>query len=65
MNRSHYSLLLYLLLPLIVVKLLWRGMRSPDYLKRWGERFGLYRGDSPKIQVWLHAVSVGEFIAAV
>ena len=65
MNRTAYSLLLYLLMPLILLRLLWRGVRAPHYWRRWGERFGLYRREGPKIQVWLHAVSVGEFIAAI
>ncbi|MBT3197834.1 MAG: 3-deoxy-D-manno-octulosonic acid transferase, partial [Gammaproteobacteria bacterium] len=65
MNRTAYSLLLYLLMPLILLRLLWRGVRAPHYWRRWGERFGLYRGEKLEVQVWLHAVSVGEFIAAI
>ena len=65
MNRLTYSLLLYLLSPLILLRLLWRSLRAPVYLQRWSERFGRYRGSSPEVMVWLHAVSVGEFIAAI
>lgn len=65
MNRLTYSLLLYLLSPLILLRLLWRSLRAPAYRQRWRERFGLYRGRSPEVTVWLHAVSVGEFIAAI
>ena len=72
-TRTAYSLLLYLLLPLILLRLLWRGLRAPAYRRRWRERFGFYaqppsppssfKGDG--VEVWLHAVSVGEFIAAI
>lgn len=59
-----YTLLLYLLLPLALLRLLWRSRRSPGYRERWLERLGLY-GDRPlEAAVWLHAVSVGEVQAA-
>lgn len=64
MNRTLYSLLFYLALPLIVLRLWWRGRKAPAYRERIGERFavGLPRFRSGGI--WLHAVSVGESIAA-
>jgi 3-deoxy-D-manno-octulosonic-acid transferase len=41
-------------------------MRSPNYAKRWGERFGFVdHPGSDKEIIWLHAVSVGETLAAV
>ncbi|MCU0834505.1 MAG: lipid IV(A) 3-deoxy-D-manno-octulosonic acid transferase [Chromatiaceae bacterium] len=59
-----YILLLYLLLPLALVRLLWRSRRSPGYRERWRERLGLF-GDRPlDAAVWVHAVSVGEVQAA-
>ena len=58
--RRLYTLLLYLLLPAVLVRLLWRGMRAPGYRERWAERFGrLTDGPAPG-GVWIHAVSVGE-----
>ena len=65
MNRLTYSLLLYLLSPLILLRLIWRGLRAPAYWGRWGERFGFYGKDRQQAQLWIHAVSVGEFVAAV
>jgi len=65
MNRFSYSLLLYLALPFVPVKLLWRGSKQPDYLKHWGERFGFYKTPVNKPVIWLHCVSVGETRAAV
>ena len=35
-----YSLLFYLLTPLILLRLLWRGQKAPEYRQRWAERFG-------------------------
>ena len=67
MPRLLYTLLLYLLLPFIPLKLLWRGMRQREYLRHWPERFGIYsgRGESyPQKKIWLHCVSVGETRAA-
>ncbi len=64
MNRFLYSLLLYLTLPFVPLKLLWRGIKQPAYLKHWGERFGFYNLPITKPIIWLHCVSVGETRAA-
>lgn len=61
--RLLYSLLLYLLLPLVLLYFLWRGLREPDYLRGWGQRLGVF-GDLPSQGIWLHAASVGEVQAA-
>ncbi len=63
--RGLYSTVLYLLVPLTVYHLIWRGFRQPSYFQRWNERYARY-GDSPHTStLWLHAVSVGEVNAAV
>ena len=64
MARFGYSLLLYLITPLIWLRLLWRGRKQPDYLKNLGERYGVYRQPAPARVIWVHAVSVGETRAA-
>jgi len=64
MIRFAYTVALWLLLPWVVLHLLWRGRRQPEYLRHWGERFGLYRAVPPAPIFWLHAVSVGETRAA-
>ena len=65
MARRLYTLLIYLLLPLILLRLIWRGRRAPAYRRRWGERFGFVAPLTDARQViWVHAVSVGESIAA-
>lgn len=64
MYRFLYTLLLYLLLPLVPIKLLWRGIRQPEYLRNWGERFGFFSNPPKRPLIWLHCVSVGETRAA-
>lgn len=61
--RFLYSLLLYLLLPAVLLRLWIKGRRVPDYRLHWFERLGLdaLRLESP---IWVHAVSVGEVRAA-
>jgi len=63
--RFFYTLLLYVLTPLVLLRLLWRGTKAPAYWQRWSERFGFvpFRLDQPCI--WFHTVSVGETIAAL
>ena len=62
--RYLYSLLLYLLVPFVVLRLLWRSLRAPGYRRRWRERFGFVPHPTEKNVVWVHAVSVGEVQAA-
>ncbi len=63
--RGLYSAALYLLLPITVYHLIWRGFRQHAYLLRWDERYARYR-DAPSgaEYIWIHAVSVGEVNAA-
>ena len=62
--RKLYTLLLYLLAPLVLLRLAWRGLRAPVYRRRLRERFGLVRPAVGERVFWLHAVSVGEVHAA-
>src|SRR5690606_7921618 len=63
--RGLYSAVLYLLVPVTVYHLIWRGFRQQAYLHRWSERYARYhRRPGPPV-LWLHAVSVGEVNAAV
>ena len=64
MNRTVYTLLLYLLLPFTPLKLLWRGRKQAEYLAHWQERYGFYRQTVQQPLIWLHCVSVGETRAA-
>jgi len=63
--KLFYSTLFYLALPLILIRLIWRGFKAPDYFKRWNERFGrIPRRESKQGLIWVHAVSVGEVEAS-
>ncbi len=62
--RYLYSLLLYLLIPAVIARLLWRSRRAPAYRRRWAERFGFITPLPVADVVWVHAVSVGETLAA-
>jgi 3-deoxy-D-manno-octulosonic-acid transferase len=55
---------LRLALPLILLRLWWRGRREPGYRQHVQERFGIYLHDTPAKALWVHAVSVGEARAA-
>ncbi len=63
--RLIYTLLLYLLTPFILLRLYWKGRRLPAYRHRILERFSLSPSiSSEAVEVWLHAVSLGEVVAA-
>ncbi|MEI9534371.1 lipid IV(A) 3-deoxy-D-manno-octulosonic acid transferase [Moellerella wisconsensis] len=60
-----YQVLLYIIQPLIWVKLLLRSRKAPAYRKRWPERYGFCAGKVGTGGILLHSVSVGETLAAV
>jgi 3-deoxy-D-manno-octulosonic-acid transferase len=64
--RYLYSALFYILLPFIVLRMLWRSRRASAYRQRLAERFGLFspRPELTVPAIWVHAVSVGETLAA-
>ena len=67
MVRLLYNLLLVLLAPLWAPWMVWRT-RQRGESPNWRERRGDYRDSIPekgqRLRLWLHAVSVGEFVAA-
>jgi 3-deoxy-D-manno-octulosonic-acid transferase len=61
--RRLYTLLWWGALPLLPLRLWWRGRREPLYRALPGERFGRYRGTARTAGtdvLWIHAVSLGE-----
>jgi 3-deoxy-D-manno-octulosonic-acid transferase len=62
--RTLYTVALRLALPIILLRLWWRGRREPGYREHVEERFGIYAGERPSKALWVHAVSVGEARAA-
>ncbi len=65
MTRVIYIWFLRLLLPVVLLRLAWRGLRNPDYWRRIPERFGFIEPVAAERLIWIHAVSVGEVRAAV
>jgi 3-deoxy-D-manno-octulosonic-acid transferase len=60
-----YSLVLHIAFPVTLYHLIWRGLRQREYLQRWSERYA-WLGDHAALEgtIWVHAVSVGEVLAA-
>lgn len=71
MTRTLYSLAWHLALPLVLVRLWWRGGDEPGYRWHLAERLGFYGPGTLDLTerterhiIWVHAVSVGETRAA-
>lgn len=64
MNRALYTLLFHLGLPLLALRLWLRARKAPAYAQRLGERFAFRLPALQPGGLWVHAVSVGESIAA-
>ncbi|WP_058520947.1 lipid IV(A) 3-deoxy-D-manno-octulosonic acid transferase [Legionella tucsonensis] len=63
--RFFYSFLMYLLTPFLLIRLWWKGRSLPAYRERISERFFLGKSEYKPFDVWIHAVSLGEVIAAI
>lgn len=63
--RHIYSFLMYLLSPYLLIRLWWKGRRLPAYRQRIAERFVLDSSKKIVVDIWVHAVSLGEVIAAI
>jgi 3-deoxy-D-manno-octulosonic-acid transferase len=55
-----YTTLLYLIQPLVWLRLLLRSRKAPAYRKRWAERYGFCQNKVEPDGILLHSVSVGE-----
>lgn len=64
MALRFYTFLYYLIFPLVLLRLFYRGFKSPNYRRRIAERIGIFRVPSLQNVIWVHSVSVGETIAA-
>ncbi|MDM4765079.1 3-deoxy-D-manno-octulosonic acid transferase [Pelomonas sp. SE-A7] len=63
-SRWLYASLLRLATPLYLLRLWRRGAAEPAYRQHLGERLGLHPGTAEPGRVWIHAVSLGETLAA-
>ena len=56
-----YEAIWHLLIPLVIVRLLWRSRHHRGYRQHIAERFGFYGSKNLQTKpIWIHAVSVGE-----
>ena len=58
MNRTLYTLLFHLGLPLVALRLFLRSRKAPAYAQRVGERFAIGLPALKPGGIWVHAVSV-------
>ncbi|OIZ99505.1 3-deoxy-D-manno-octulosonic acid transferase [Rickettsiella grylli] len=64
--RFIYTVIFYLALPFILVRLWIKNRKNPQGLQFWHERLGLsLRCPLPPGGIWVHAVSVGESLTAI
>ncbi|UQV21818.1 lipid IV(A) 3-deoxy-D-manno-octulosonic acid transferase [Vibrio sp. J383] len=63
--RLFYTLILSLASPLLLYGLYKSKPGKPSFGQRWREHFGITPQTQDKNPIWIHAVSVGESIAAV
>ena len=61
--RLLYSFLSYFIFPIVLIRLFWRSRKNRSIRQHWQQRLGFITL-SPSPRIWLHAVSVGETIAA-
>lgn len=59
-----YSACWWLALPLVLLRLWWRGRKEAGYRQHISERLSLANADFSSPLIWVHAVSVGETRAA-
>lgn len=60
-----YSIIMYVIQPIIWILLFWRSIRMPSYRKYWLERYGLCNKSVKPHGIIVHAVSLGETFASV
>ncbi len=59
-----YNIVFYLALPFILCRLLWKSRKNAAYKQRWLERLARFTSPAIDKSIWVHAVSLGEAIAA-
>ncbi|ADV33983.1 3-deoxy-D-manno-octulosonic-acid transferase [Candidatus Blochmanniella vafra str. BVAF] len=63
-----YDIIMYIVQPIIWIRLLWLSIKVPEYRKNWLERYSYHYttiGSSKLGGIVLHAVSVGEILSIV
>ncbi len=63
--QALYQFLITLSLPFAIIRLYWKSRQNPDYRKRLSERFAINLPTENDGTIWVHCVSVGEFLATL
>ena len=58
-----YNLFIFLMIPILIIRILFRSFNDKDYRSNFLNRFGIYNSKTNK-SVWFHAVSLGEVISS-
>ena len=64
MRLFLYNCIIFILLPIMVMRLFFKNLKDKDYCANFSQRFGLLKGEYKKNPVWFHAVSLGEVISS-
>ena len=64
MRLFLYNCIIFILLPIMVMRLFFKNLKDKDYFLNFSQRLGLLKGEYKKNLVWFHAVSLGEVISS-
>ena len=64
MRLFFYNCIILILLPILIIRLIFKNLQDKDYLKNFSNRLGFYKIKSYPNTIWFHAVSLGEVISS-
>ena len=65
MSLFLYNFIIFLSLPFMAIRILFKSLKDSDYKKNFLNRFGIYKNSNNlRDVVWFHAVSLGEVISS-
>ena len=64
MRLFFYNCIILILLPILIIRLIFKNLQDKDYLKNFTNRLGFYKIKSYQNIIWFHAVSLGEVISS-
>jgi 3-deoxy-D-manno-octulosonic-acid transferase len=64
MRLFLYNCIIFILLPILAIRLFFKNLKDKDYAKNFSHRLGLHKGEYNHDSLWFHAVSLGEVISS-
>ena len=58
-----YNLFIFLMIPVLIIRILFKSFNDKDYRSNFLNRFGIYNSKADN-SIWFHAVSLGEVISS-